>query len=1167
MKTVLNSLFGKKEGVTKALLFMVVPFIMLGCSDSSDSSDSHATTQAVSGKVVDGYIANAMVCIDLNENKWCDVDEPQSATDANGSYTLETTLVGGYTIIAYGGTDTATGELQTQPYSAYISLEQNTSSTNNITPITSITRELYMQKSTEDTSYSFEDAKSEISVGLGIASDKLESDPMQDNELFSATQRVEQASSLITSLLASPAGASAAAQPASLPLIAAITPTESLADELGIEIGTEFQKKLDRLEQDISDALGSTNTAQERADLQKEMSKGVKQINETIQNGGEYVYTPIVPPAQAPVVPPAPAPDLEPAPEPEPTPTPEPEPTPTPEPEPTPTPEPEPTPTPEPEPTPTPTITYSWNTGSWGTCSGDCGTNNATQTRSITCTASTGGGVADGMCSTAKPATTQACTASICPPPVTYSWSTGSWNTCSGDCGTNNATQSRSVTCRASTGGSVADGMCSTTKPATSQACTASICVTPTPTPTNNAPVITSSATVSVNGDDDTALTITATDSDADTLTFSISGGNADDFNIDASTGVVTFMAAPNDFEPLFPGDEKKSSYTFTATVSDGNLSDTQSVTIYISDIVIENFTATIDENASIGTAVGNITITNTGDSNITAFTLSDTTNFEVNASGYIKTKTTLDYETKAVYNLQVNATNAQGTSANKTVTININNVAETPSIENFTASIDENAAIGTTVGNITITSAGDSNITAFTLSDTTNFEVNASGYIKTKTTLDYETKAVYNLQVNATNAQGTSANKTVTININNVAETPSIENFTASIDENAAIGTTVGNITITSAGDSNITAFTLSDTTNFEVNASGYIKTKTTLDYETKAVYSLQVNATNTQGTSANKTVTININNINEVPTIDTTFSDITLEENNGTTSYDLNVSDEDGDSLIVTIESSDTSIITATPNWSGSVLLANYNSLDFNLTTETNATGVAKITIVVDDGEVNATTSFDVSVFIMHNGIEYNTVTSPFTGKVWLDRNLGASRVCTASDDANCFGDYYQWGRDADGHEKSNSVITDTLATDVNSAGVGFITNSSEPYDWVGIGVDDNGSLRSANWSKTDGTSVCPVGFRVPTITELAAETTSASTPVKHSASAFNNFLKLPNAGIRNTSNSSVEVTGGDVWSSSNSNSLYFNMFYDTAITSVKDRVRGQSVRCLKD
>jgi len=979
MKTVLNSLFGKKEGVTKALLFMVVPFIMLGCSDSSDSSDSHATTQAVSGKVVDGYIANAMVCIDLNENKWCDVDEPQSATDANGSYTLETTLVGGYTIIAYGGTDTATGELQTQPYSAYISLEQNTSSTNNITPITSITRELYMQKSTEDTSYSFEDAKSEISVGLGIASDKLESDPMQDNELFSATQRVEQASSLITSLLASPAGASAAAQPASLPLIAAITPTESLADELGIEIGTEFQKKLDRLEQDISDALGSTNTAQERADLQKEMSKGVKQINETIQNGGEYVYTPIVPPAQAPVVPPAPAPDLEPAPEPEPTPTPEPEPTPTPEPEPTPTPEPEPTPTPEPEPTPTPTITYSWNTGSWGTCSGDCGTNNATQTRSITCTASTGGGVADGMCSTAKPATTQACTASICPPPVTYSWSTGSWNTCSGDCGTNNATQSRSVTCRASTGGSVADGMCSTTKPATSQACTASICVTPTPTPTNNAPVITSSATVSVNGDDDTALTITATDSDADTLTFSISGGNADDFNIDASTGVVTFMAAPNDFEPLFPGDEKKSSYTFTATVSDGNLSDTQSVTIYISDIVIENFTATIDENASIGTAVGNITITNTGDSNITAFTLSDTTNFEVNASGYIKTKTTLDYETKAVYNLQVNATNAQGTSANKTVTININN--------------------------------------------------------------------------------------------------------------------------------------------------------------------------------------------INEVPTIDTTFSDITLEENNGTTSYDLNVSDEDGDSLIVTIESSDTSIITATPNWSGSVLLANYNSLDFNLTTETNATGVAKITIVVDDGEVNATTSFDVSVFIMHNGIEYNTVTSPFTGKVWLDRNLGASRVCTASDDANCFGDYYQWGRDADGHEKSNSVITDTLATDVNSAGVGFITNSSEPYDWVGIGVDDNGSLRSANWSKTDGTSVCPVGFRVPTITELAAETTSASTPVKHSASAFNNFLKLPNAGIRNTSNSSVEVTGGDVWSSSNSNSLYFNMFYDTAITSVKDRVRGQSVRCLKD
>lgn len=83
---------------------------------------------------------------------------------------------------------------------------------------------------------------------------------------------------------------------------------------------------------------------------------------------------------------------------------------------------------------------------------------------------------------------------------------------------------------------------------------------------------------------------------------------------------------------------------------------------------------------------------------------------------------------------------------------------------------------------------------------------------------------------------------------------------------------------------------------------------------------------------------------------------------------------------------------------------------------------------------------------------GLVYETVTSPVTGRVWLDRNLGASQVCTALDDTNCYGDYYQWGRDTDGHEKSNSSTTATLATDLNTSGnSSFITNGSSPYDWV--------------------------------------------------------------------------------------------------------------------
>jgi uncharacterized protein (TIGR02145 family) len=212
------------------------------------------------------------------------------------------------------------------------------------------------------------------------------------------------------------------------------------------------------------------------------------------------------------------------------------------------------------------------------------------------------------------------------------------------------------------------------------------------------------------------------------------------------------------------------------------------------------------------------------------------------------------------------------------------------------------------------------------------------------------------------------------------------------------------------------------------------------------------------------------------------------------------------------------------------------------------------------------------DSGAMVTHNGITYGTVTSPHTGRVWLDRNLGASQVCTAFDDTACYGDYYQWGRDADGHEKSNSSTTATLANSITPAYNQFITNNSNPpYDWVADGVDNDGSLRSVNWSKTDGTSVCPVGYRVPTEAELAAETTGASTAIANSTDAFNSFLKLPSAGNRSYTLSSLiyEGSSGYIWSStkdgSESKSLYFGSSSANWFSS--SRASGRSIRCLRD
>ncbi|CAA6825278.1 MAG: Proprotein convertase subtilisin/kexin type 7 [uncultured Sulfurovum sp.] len=325
---------------------------------------------------------------------------------------------------------------------------------------------------------------------------------------------------------------------------------------------------------------------------------------------------------------------------------------------------------------------------------------------------------------------------------------------------------------------------------------------------------------------------------------------------------------------------------SFTFKVNDGDLdSAVATVNITINDVIdvpiLENFVGSIEENATAGSFVGQINIVDSGTSDITAITLSGigNTNFEVSTDGNITVKVgaTLDYEMTIEYNLTVVATNTDGESTAVKVDIAVTDIADvTPILSDFSASIAENVAVGTEVGTVTVTSVGDSAITAFTLSDSTHFEINASGMIKTKTTFDYETTTEYNLTVTATNSAGESTAVKVDIAVTDIADvTPILSDFSASIAENVAVGTEVGTVTVTSVGDSAITAFTLSDSTHFEINASGTIKTKTTFDYETTTEYNLTVTATNSAGEGAAMAVDIAINNIAEsVPVLAETYN-----------------------------------------------------------------------------------------------------------------------------------------------------------------------------------------------------------------------------------------------------------------------------------------------------
>jgi hypothetical protein len=53
---------------------------------------------------------------------------------------------------------------------------------------------------------------------------------------------------------------------------------------------------------------------------------------------------------------------------------------------------------------------------------------------------------------------------------------------------------------------------------------------------------------------------------------------------------------------------------------------------------------------------------------------------------------------------------------------------------------------------------------------------------------------------------------------------------------------------------------------------------------------------------------------------------------------------------------------------------------------------------------------------------------VRNPITGRVWMYRNLGASRAAMSSSDEDAYGDLYQWGWFGYGHQCRKSDTTST-------------------------------------------------------------------------------------------------------------------------------------------
>ena len=81
---------GKFSRNLAATAILAPTLAIVGCSSSSGSSPDNGGDGSTEGFAYDGYLNNAVVCIDENLNKACDFGEPTTTTGAGGRFTLDT---------------------------------------------------------------------------------------------------------------------------------------------------------------------------------------------------------------------------------------------------------------------------------------------------------------------------------------------------------------------------------------------------------------------------------------------------------------------------------------------------------------------------------------------------------------------------------------------------------------------------------------------------------------------------------------------------------------------------------------------------------------------------------------------------------------------------------------------------------------------------------------------------------------------------------------------------------------------------------------------------------------------------------------------------------------------------------------------------------------------
>ena len=448
--------------------------------------------------------------------------------------------------------------------------------------------------------------------------------------------------------------------------------------------------------------------------------------------------------------------------------------------------------------------------------------------------------------------------------------------------------------------------------------------------------------------------TASATDPESNTITYSLSGTGSEYFIVDEN-GKIS-LKDTLDFETY-------AKYEITLVASDGELTSSSVITFDISDVdEAPSLSSTLksesfEESITVGTALATISSIDPESQTIN-YSLSGagSENFEIDSEGNITSKVTFDYETTPSYTFNVTASDGTN-STTSPLTITLSDANESPDV---TISLQgsefaENIATGSTIATIAYTDP-ESDTLSYTLSGTGSdqFSIDDQGVITLKTGLDYETKTSYELILTSTDGSN-SVQTQINFSVTDISELAlSLDSSEVTLAENISTGTSVA---IASSSDAvgEVTysiVETTDNSTNFAIDSQGRITLESSLDFEAKTSYTLEVSVTDGKETVIKQlevtvsdidlAVTSSLASATQAETISTGTSILTLSTNNaeGTLSYSI----ADADNKFA-INSS-----------TGEVTLA--NALDYETKTS------HSFTVTVSDGTTSSSETFTLSV-----------------------------------------------------------------------------------------------------------------------------------------------------------------------------------------------------------